>query len=72
VEFMDVKEFDKLFKNLEETGVFEQVSERISQTAFICATSLKEKNVTDDEFIVPLVTTVTTEAVRQALYLSLL
>jgi hypothetical protein len=71
-ETMKMDEFQKMFQELEKTGVFEQVSEKITEAAHISAKALKEQNATDDEFVVPLVTTVTKEAIRQSVYLSLL
>ncbi|MBW4083572.1 hypothetical protein [Paenibacillus sp. S150] len=67
-----MEKYEKIIKDLDDSGIYDRVRERISTSALIAVSALKEKDLDprNDEFLFSLVSTVTVEAVRQAVAIS--
>ncbi|MFU1797645.1 hypothetical protein ACM1RC_27525 [Paenibacillus azoreducens] len=60
--------YQEIIKSLDESGIYEKVRERLTTSAIIAVSALKEQDLDprNDEFMFALINAVSVEAVRQS------
>jgi hypothetical protein len=64
--------YGKLLKALDDSGVYEKISEKLTESAMISFTVLKNKEATDDEKLISLISAVGAEVARQTVAMCLM
>ncbi|KGE20676.1 hypothetical protein [Paenibacillus wynnii] len=67
-----MENYQKIIKDLDESGIYDKVRDRLSNSTIIAISALKEKDLDprNDDFLFALINTVSVEAVRQAVAIS--